>query len=222
MSDEKKKRPVLTPAQKLDRLIHWTTFRSVSNAHAVKLTIFIPVIGYWILFNEKLLPYIALSHKITNGALPGPEPLPLNLLCLYFGLCLIAAGSLLYQVFCPREIKKYGEPTEYVAGDLPHMSVLVQSDVRDVVFKKRYEDFDYIRNHYVPQLDRHKESSPEYGVLYRDYGAGILSLYYDVLNESYRAARLALLLLYGLGFGALAVPSLKVFAKVAFLLLAAF
>lgn len=198
--------------------IPWTLFRSVSNSNAVKLTIFIPLVGYWILFNEKLLPYIELSRTLTNGAAVAAQAaahVPLNLLCLYFGLCMIAAGSLLYQLFCPREIKQYPSAADYVAQEREHISR-----------QERWRISEFLKDTTPKYYDHFLKEGYGYG----DHGVRTLVLedekflpdlmdfYFSHLNQCRAGLRVALLGLYGAGFTALAIPSLKIFIKVAVLL----
>ncbi|MCE7887797.1 MAG: hypothetical protein DYH13_09905 [Alphaproteobacteria bacterium PRO2] len=198
--------------------IPWTFFRGVSNSNAIKLTIFIPLVGYWILFNEKLLPYIELSRALTNGASVDTQAaahVPLNLLCVYFGLCMIAAGSLLYQLFCPREIKQYASAADYVAQEREHISR-----------QERLRISEFLKDTTPEYYDRFLKEGYGYG----DHGVRTLVLederflpdlmdfYFSHMNQYRAGLRAALLAFYGAGFTALAVPSLKIFIKVAALL----
>src|ERR1700739_3748651 len=100
----------------------WTILRGVGNSNLVKLTIVIPLVGYLILFNENLLHYIQLSRTLfgvdqvsrAETTDVSAAHVPLRLSSLYFGLCLIAVGSIIHQWFAPEEIKKYGSAPEYI------------------------------------------------------------------------------------------------------------
>ncbi len=198
----------------------WTLFRSVSNSHAVKLTIFIPLIGYWILFNEKLLPYIELSRKITGGAAHAattePAHIPFNLLLLYFGLCLIAAGSLLYQLFCAREIRNYGSSAEYVAQERAHLSRPGRAMISHFLDKNDRAQYDsFLKNLY----GYGEHGKPTLVTEDEKFLPDLLDYHFGFLNGTYPPVRVLIATLYALGFIALAIPSLKIFAKVTLLLM---
>ena len=102
-------------------ILRWTTLRSIGNLRVVQLTILVPVIGYFILFNDELVQNLEFSNQVipradqhaglSTGTL-------LKLMSLYFGLCLIAVGSALFSVFCPRLIRRYQDFAEYAATEI--------------------------------------------------------------------------------------------------------
>ena len=100
----------------IDDFARWTNLRSVGNSAPAKLTVIIPLVGYLIIFNEKLASYLELSHELF-GVERLPQ-LPVRLLLKYLGLCLIAGGSIIFSIYCLLEIKKYRSTTEYIGGEL--------------------------------------------------------------------------------------------------------
>jgi hypothetical protein len=46
----------------------WTDLRGISNSNAAKSTILIPLIGYWIIFNESVLSWLQLAHPLGGHA----------------------------------------------------------------------------------------------------------------------------------------------------------
>ena len=93
----------------------WSNLRGISNSYAAKATILVPVIGYWIVFNETLVHWLRLATQFGNGSPVGE--VPRRLLWLYLGLVLIGIASAVYLWRCPRVIKKYGDAEDYISGD---------------------------------------------------------------------------------------------------------
>jgi hypothetical protein len=108
------------------RFALWSRLRTIGNSSAVKMTVLIPLIGYFIVFNENVLQYLELSRSIFGRSehIQGMEAaahVSWRLLFTYFALCFLAIGSTIYQFACPGNIKQFGTPTDYIAATRPHM-----------------------------------------------------------------------------------------------------
>jgi hypothetical protein len=203
--------------------IPWTALRTVGNSFAVKLTILIPVIGYLVLFNESLLRYFELSRTIfdTTDNVTGhgnvPSPVSLRLLAVYFGLCLVAVGSAIHQLFCPREIKTFQSAPNYVSEVLTNLDNISLTNMQDTL---QIEDRNKVEQvaALVSAAERRTEglqfASERYFSVWNEHKRDILGLYFDHLNYRAPLARYAATAFYVIGFAALAVPSLDVFIKV--------
>jgi hypothetical protein len=172
----------------------WTDLRGISNSSAAKSTIFIPLLGYWIVFNESVARWLTLIHPLADS---GPH-VSYRLLWTYIGLTFIALGTFLYAIFCPPEVKKYRDYQDYINGDgnamtrstidtmLDHLEAQGYSELRDGVTRVAREDGD----------------------------ADVMDVYFHYSNEGSPAARLAVTLLYYAGFGILAALSVQIFLRV--------
>lgn len=191
--------------------------RAIENSSAVKLTIIIPLVGYLIIFNENVLHYIELSRELLGGhviplsdaATGAVAHVSWRLLCLYFGLCLIAGAAALHQLFCPEKVKKYGSPVEYISYEQGHTS------------ERRF-------GHIERALEANARSVVEITALKRLWDGGpaadlnarrqeIMDLQYRTLDSSRPWARWAAGFLYAGGFVALTVPSVEIFVRVVIL-----
>lgn len=92
----------------------WTTLRAIGNSQLAKSTILVPILGYFVLFNKEILQWLQL-HVSFCGA--GGCDVFWRTEMLYFGSCAFAAGAILYALFCPHAIKKYGDSSDYIAGE---------------------------------------------------------------------------------------------------------
>src|SRR3954454_24281518 len=83
----------------------WVRLRSVSNSTAAKATILVPIIGYLIIFNEKVVEFLNLAKSVE---MYGGVEVSYRLILIYLGLCAISLGVAVYGWFCPSEVKHYG------------------------------------------------------------------------------------------------------------------
>src|SRR4051794_14456804 len=91
-------------AVRLSIWFRWTSLRSLSNSYATRSAILIPLVGYILLFSGKFSEWFAGSLAGGSASSGGVSN---RLLWIYFGLCFIAVGNVLYSFFCTQEIKDY-------------------------------------------------------------------------------------------------------------------
>lgn len=201
---------IKTAFERLNRKVSWSLFRTVSNSSIVKVTVLIPILGYWILFNQNLLPYMTLSEAIySNPESQSEGTIPLNLLLVYFGLCLIAVASALYQLFCPNEVKKYGAAEDYIAFAKEHYSpFIIDALKRKLEEIKLPEAIQRILNAANDHYNNLEVINKE------DLKSDMLRVYYTYQNRKAIYFRLPVAIFYVLGFLALSIPSIIVFAKI--------
>jgi hypothetical protein len=207
--------------QKFLNATQWSTLRAFGNYPPTKMTVFIPVIGYLILFNENVLQYLGLSRRLfgyspERAAAAGAAPVSPRLLFLYFGLCLISAGSIIFSVRCPPRMKAYGSPTELIEKEHENLSLIelraiaTRLDPTSTVGAQFTEYCSQLINHRYgnalvrpapPQRDEELEAD------------GILT-YYNILNNGRPISRIATALLFLLGLVLVSVPTIEVFLRV--------
>jgi hypothetical protein len=201
------------------RALPWTSLRSIGNSTMVKMTIFIPLIGYAVLFNEYLVHYLELSRQIfgaPSAPLPsGIAPHLWRLFFVYFGLCFLAAASVIYQVFCPPEVKLYATATDYISVTLANMGNVALARLESRLLNRRSAsvEFKLIQQYSqerAGKYDQYSERSIR-DKIWEDHGRDTLELNYRSLNVERRPARLTAFAFYALGFGLLIIPSANVF-----------
>jgi len=104
-----------------DRVSGWTLWsspyiRSIGNSYAARLAILIPLIGYWIIFNDFIVQHVRLWLETIGLSADEPQTVPWRLLKLYFGLCFIALATVIYRWRCPEQVKLYATASEYIAA----------------------------------------------------------------------------------------------------------
>jgi hypothetical protein len=164
----------------------WSDLRGISNSYAAKSTILIPLVGYWIIFNESIFPWLQLAQQI-GGHLPSDHT---RVRWFYMGLCAIAGGTFLYALRCPPEIKKYGDYRDYVNGDGPALTMASLQDIVEDLEKSGYNELS--------------------GAGKND----LMAVHYYDLNKSREMSRVVVTLLFAAGFLILTWLSLRVFAMV--------
>ena len=71
----------------------WTLLRTVGNLTVIRLTVFIPLIGYLIIFNDVLLKNLELAKEFAGLPPISGSTLSPRLLLIYFGLCAVVVGQ---------------------------------------------------------------------------------------------------------------------------------
>jgi hypothetical protein len=191
----------------------WSDLRSVANSSAARATVLIPILGYWILFNESARPYLNLLKEV-GGASPGE--VSSRILVVYVGLVCVATGAAIYGFYCPPDVKYYGDPNAYVAS--------VSGTIKDYAQNKiiaalQASDFAEAYHRVVVAPEKTMMTG---GILTPDQidrlDKDILYVNFDMLNASHPAARRSVAWLYSIGFGLLLLSSLTVLGRVVWLI----
>jgi hypothetical protein len=197
------------------RAPYWLFFRSASNSVAARAVILIPIVGYWIIFNDRLVGFSDLSRILVPLTGERPPSMPWRLFATYFGLCLIAVASALYQWRCPSEIKLYPTASVYV-GDVSSRI----SGIEEMRVERALEEGDAESKRILAQIrELPGQPHPEQLQQAREHAKrNVLQAHYDFCNRRYPIARFAAAVCYTAGFVALLVPSIDVFWRVTYVL----
>jgi hypothetical protein len=204
--------------KKIDpRAAPWLRYRNISNTPIARLVILIPLIGYWIILNDAILNYSALSKLLVPS---GDTYAPVRLFLVYFGLCFVAVASAIYQWRCPEEIKLYPTAGDYVRINSEAIS---SSEFGQVASSIANNQDRYIKVRYDAIFAQHRAAATALGktddaanlALKRD----ILYLHHNLCNAAYPIERYFTGLCYRCGVVFLAMPSIDVFRLVSWALL---
>jgi hypothetical protein len=191
----------------------WHRLRALGNSTAAKLTILIPLVGYLVLLNDKVVNYLQLSERIVgqatmSGALD-------RLLVIYVGLVCVALASAIFALCCPLEVKKFASAEEYIAGEEPFMSERAEG-----IVEARLKHGDELARTSLKGYEEWNESRPTPDSLEelrrrgRQHFRIEMNLFYEMQDRSRPIARWLAGVLYLAGFVALLAPSASVFLKV--------
>jgi hypothetical protein len=189
----------------------WRLLRSVGNSRAAKLTVLIPLVGYLILLNDDIVAHLALSKAVFGSA---PDQTLTRLLAVYVGLVFIAIASAVFVVRCPNEVKRYGSPEEYVAGDEPSMSdkqiAIIEKKLEigdDIARNDSAEYAEYYFSRPRPDLDELRRNGQQLQRIR-------INLFYEMQDRSRPISRWAAAICFLTGFVCLSIPSALVFYQV--------
>lgn len=214
------KKPIINPKWET-----WDQLRTFGNSRLVQSTVVVPILGYVILFNANLAEYFNLIFDSDDStALPG------RLYWLYYGFCLVAAGSIVFSLKCPAEVKHHGAAYDFVYKQQP-----IMHPARDAAMKEKLL-FDYYSTNYgdsgfdyvtaadsdVDAVDIDEELR-RIRLNMRDARLQIGALpfsesmrdYFEILEESRPTWRRITFLCYFIGIATLSVPSIHTFILVA-------
>ena len=182
-----------------DDLIPWNSLRAIGNSRAAKIAAVIPLIGYLIILNDRVLIEVArLSTHVatqecsteTAGCMLGVIN-ELRMHFVYFGLFFVGLGSIAYSVFCNNLIKKYADAEDFITRA---KRILTFEEI--VAIYAEHSDRSLVSEH----SERNKGMSMEF--------------IYALLNTARPGPRYLTAVLYALGFTLLAIPSGLTFIQV--------
>ena len=177
----------------------WGNLRVFGNSRPVQMATIFPIVGYFIL----------LSTPVTNlidGGIAGPvasgnlidAAWSFKLYFVYFGLISLGIGSAIYQMRCPREVKKYADNAEFV---LIHSDAVTMNELRFMADETVHQE---------GTLPAHYQQ-PEYRI-------PTMKKFYALKSHELPLSRLATTIFFFSGFALLAVPSLLTLTRVGRLL----
>jgi hypothetical protein len=176
----------------------WTDISAISNSYAARVTILIPLIGYMIIFNANIIRWLDLVKGLDTSQ--SPDSIPARLLFIYFGLCAIALGTVIYGIFCPQDARQYASADAYVGDAVTNVPMMVRKQYERILigssFKSELETLN--RANYAPD----------------EKWRAFLHIYFRYLNTTHTYARRVVALSYATGITLLAVPSTEVFIKI--------
>jgi hypothetical protein len=103
--------PTMPIVQALDRLTRWpNALRSMGNSLAARLTIVVPVLGYFLLLNDHVVTLLKGHSSLCNGHACDA---PLRLQLLFLGGSLYGLAAAIYTIACPHVIQRFADASEY-------------------------------------------------------------------------------------------------------------
>jgi hypothetical protein len=87
----------------------WSALKGAMSSSFARLTIIVPIIGWVLVYNDNL---IILLEQLLETDLP--NELGWRVYVFYVGLFFISVSSIIYAVFCPKEVSNHVDVVEYV------------------------------------------------------------------------------------------------------------
>ena len=177
----------------------WASLRSIGNSRAVQASVAFPVIGYLILLSSQFT-------SIFDGGLAGQAQhqerdwwshlWAIKLYFVYFGLLNLGIGSALYQLRCPRQIKKHGDWEDYVRIDGEAMTYSYIEALGHIIGR----DYDF-------EIAKPGNTGASLKV-------DFLRRHYAILSAQARFSRIAVAYFFTSGLALLSIPSLMTAVKI--------
>jgi hypothetical protein len=190
----------------------WTVLRPIGNSWAARLTILIPLVGYFIIFNDEL-SHSHLATLITELEGKTPENLGLSisprLFQVYFGLCFVAVATALYAWACPGVIKRHPSAGEYIANEGHYLGEYGVREM-EIALAQTNHDFDDFRQRIRNRISQ--DYSPQEALT--EIKNASLFARYNAENQRYPFLRPVIASFYLVGFIILLIPAIRVFGKV--------
>jgi hypothetical protein len=193
-----------------DALLPWSMLRPVGNSLVVKLTIIIPVIGYLIIFNDKLAGYANLIKEFGGNDRLGLSVSP-RLFQIYFGLCFVAIASAVYSLACPSIIKRYPSAIDLGAATTGSVGDYAYEIVEKEISKSSFADeYKRLKKHYEDMVPEHLSNErAQFQV-----NNALINMYFALKNSEKPICRWVCGMCYVIGFGILLITSAKIFYRV--------
>jgi hypothetical protein len=202
--------------------VDWPIYARWFDGWWARASLFVPFIGYLILFNDQIAGSITF-HSLTASPHGGWLPLVAKLRLLYFGLIFLGLSNLLYLIRRP-DVVTFGsdEPTyvkraleEFIYRDFA--SIITQS--ADFIHVETPPDYNKHRNERADfeRLATSREGSSSWPILKANADGFLRSVLRDHYIYHARSRRISLAFCCGMGAAGyllIALPSMEVFLKV--------
>lgn len=203
----------------------WELLRSFGSSRFAKLSVFVPVFGYFIIFNDAFvallgssMEWACVAFKSTacgDGGLSklDNEFMLRKVVNIYIALSAIGLSTVIFQALCPHEIKKFWHVENYVSENTKVFHHEFNRRIRTILDEKVPRDTSRIQDTFndYKQHDRPKASEM--------YDRDILALWFSFQNTRFEIARWTCFILFGVGVALLTYPTVAAFIKVCAILL---
>jgi hypothetical protein len=126
----------------------WSTLRTIAQSRAAEITILVPIIGFFIVFNQNFIELVRLTPTFAEslagrasqvGSAANAEVTQVTLgrlYFLYFGLSFVGFASLLFRMGCPDIVKRHSDRLSFHDAEIgrwtPSRARLVMYDLSKV------------------------------------------------------------------------------------------
>lgn len=87
----------------------WSSLKTAMSSKFARLTFIVPVIGWLLVYNDNFAKVLEQNWQISID-----EGTSWKLYAFYLGLFAIAVSSIVYAVFCPKEVKRFDSEVDFV------------------------------------------------------------------------------------------------------------
>jgi len=171
-----------------------------------------PAFGYMLLLNENVHQYLTIKY---DGWLLRYLPSVWRIWLLFYGSFFLAAGSILFSFYCPRELKRYASAFEMADGETEHQyklgQVNMEKDLVRALLSKRSKWEKEISGLSEQELER---SQSGYGADPKSDLSKLFMHHWHLSNIQRPTLRIPIFLLFATGLSLLVIPAAVTFIQV--------
>lgn len=195
----------------LEEKSRWHHLKTLGSSGLVRTSVLMPAFGYMLLLNDNVHQYLTVKY---DGWLLHYLPNVWRIWFLFYGSFFLALATVLYVVFCPREIKQYSSQFEMAETEAkPHLSLNQSTVVQD---RTRWV-YEHKPRWMMPYFDLNNMSFSD-DVNQRADPTGYLAqfcmMHWCILDMWYRKLRFFMFFTYTIGFMLIAIPAVFTFLQV--------
>jgi hypothetical protein len=191
----------------LDVKSRWAKLRLLGNSSIARLTIVVPILGYFILFNSNVVEHLRFHTDFCEGR--GCD-VSWRLYFLYFGCFFVAIGASVYGLFCPTVAKIYPGASDFFEAEKTYFSA--PSNLKylfDLIEKQRGSPAADPFQLKTQIIGKHAALNSAHVQALAD----VMGEYYVLQNISNRGMRIVSFSSYSIGIGLVLVPTLITFFR---------
>ncbi|WP_292607780.1 hypothetical protein [Mesorhizobium sp.] len=171
-----------------------------------------PVVGYLLLLNEEVVPLAEIDDRFRLIS----SELPWRLMLVYYGSFFTGIAAAVYQIWCPRIVKKYDSAIEYVGAefnffwDRDHFSYKLQQVRERLQAVPLWQQQLVGVRHLAEKLTARAKDEKEAG----NHLTQAMTGWWHLADNDHLQARRAFCVLGAIGGTLLAIPSVWTFFEV--------
>ena len=209
----------------------WSTLGKLGRSKLVSYTVFIPIIGFFVLFNGQVTSFLELSSATLNISKEDLSLLSIkSLKNLYFGLSFLAFASITFKIFCPDSIQEYGNLDSYITSSIKYMDKQLCEELTEQTINNKHGKVNEsiitaLKEYDVVYVDPIKEKIPQSSLdhinsslsheswirTHKMHFTSLLRTKFSQDEYTNNIARFFTVVFYFIGFSVIGYSSLKVF-----------
>lgn len=180
----------------------WHKLRSLGTSSVVRLAILMPVVGYLLLLNDKIIAFADIDPRFK---IYGHDD-PWRLMLFFYGTVFLSAASLLFSTFCPGASKKYDTAVEYTLSE-QHFWRVHLSELR-LTLSRDMKQLNSAHRSYLNEKKIAENLFLDEATLGLDAITVLLMTYkWNYLDGRSTWSRISARICYDLGFALLSIPT---------------
>jgi hypothetical protein len=191
----------------------WIQLRSLGESSLVRASVLMPAFGYILLLNDNVHQYLTIKY---DGILLRYLPELWRVWLLFYGSFCLAIATVIYALFCPREIKRYSSEFEMADAEATHIIHLGEIPVLRKKLGELAQAMSPWENGIIKlRFPSARLADPSITNIKPDILApSLLIQLWSLRNIKHPMLRILTVLLFGIGTLLLAIPAALTFLQV--------